>query len=231
MQHVRRRRTTRMILKYYIICYTFGLTLGCVFPVAVTYLIIAIFIWRCSTSNVLLRRHRRRRRHRAFHHPSCRLHHVRRRLYRSCCNVRYRVVEMSADAVHPNAFVGAPPTAFHSNALVGEPPFDDSRVDSAELNDEELPSEHLTFERKMGDTELSYYLPSRADGVNDMCVPRFSTVSHSPNLISRLKVLASYFHRPCISLYGRTHHRDLGSPPSPASPTRCYRSCERLGLR
>lgn len=27
-----------------------------------------------------------------------------------------------------------------------------------------------TFERRMGDTELSYYLPSRADGVNDMYV-------------------------------------------------------------
>ena len=32
-----------------------------------------------------------------------------------------------------------------------------------------------TFERRMGDTELSYYLPSRADGVNDMYVP-----CHSP---------------------------------------------------
>ena len=31
-----------------------------------------------------------------------------------------------------------------------------------------------TFERRMGDTELSYYLPSRADGVNDMYVPRHS---------------------------------------------------------
>jgi len=27
------------------------------------------------------------------------------------------------------------------------------------------------YERKMGDTELSYYLPSRANGVNDMWVP------------------------------------------------------------
>ncbi|KAG8948423.1 hypothetical protein FRC04_009793 [Tulasnella sp. 424] len=27
-----------------------------------------------------------------------------------------------------------------------------------------------TFERLMGDTELSYYLPSRADGANDMCM-------------------------------------------------------------
>lgn len=26
------------------------------------------------------------------------------------------------------------------------------------------------FERKMGDTELSYFLPSRQSGVNDMCV-------------------------------------------------------------
>ena len=26
----------------------------------------------------------------------------------------------------------------------------------------------VRFERKMGDSELSYYLPSRANGVNDM---------------------------------------------------------------
>lgn len=32
------------------------------------------------------------------------------------------------------------------------------------------PSEPMVFERRMGDTELSYYLPSRADGVNDMYV-------------------------------------------------------------
>jgi len=29
------------------------------------------------------------------------------------------------------------------------------------------------IERPMGNTELSYYLPARADGVNDMCVPIF----------------------------------------------------------
>ena len=28
----------------------------------------------------------------------------------------------------------------------------------------------LRYERKMGDTELSYFLPSRQTGVNDMCV-------------------------------------------------------------
>ena len=28
----------------------------------------------------------------------------------------------------------------------------------------------VRYERKMGDSELSYYLPSRANGVNDMCV-------------------------------------------------------------
>ena len=27
----------------------------------------------------------------------------------------------------------------------------------------------VRYERKMGDSELSYYLPSRANGVNDMC--------------------------------------------------------------
>ena len=28
----------------------------------------------------------------------------------------------------------------------------------------------VRYERKMGDSEVSYYLPSRANGVNDMCV-------------------------------------------------------------
>ena len=32
----------------------------------------------------------------------------------------------------------------------------------------------IRYERKMGDSELSYYLPSRANGVNDMYVPSFS---------------------------------------------------------
>jgi hypothetical protein len=31
-------------------------------------------------------------------------------------------------------------------------------------------AESVCFERKMGDTELSYFLPSRQSGVNDMCV-------------------------------------------------------------
>lgn len=32
------------------------------------------------------------------------------------------------------------------------------------------PGESVRFERKMGDTELSYFLPSRQSGVNDMYV-------------------------------------------------------------
>lgn len=30
--------------------------------------------------------------------------------------------------------------------------------------------DRLVYERPMGDSEQSYFLPSRADGVNDMCV-------------------------------------------------------------
>ena len=44
--------------------------------------------------------------------------------------------------------------------------------------------EDLYYERKMGDTELSYYLPSRQSGVNDMCVPSsrdcLSVISYRP---------------------------------------------------
>ncbi len=43
--------------------------------------------------------------------------------------------------------------------------------DSAQSNDEftaACTSSTLRYERKMGDTELSYFLPSRQTGVNDM---------------------------------------------------------------
>ena len=55
------------------------------------------------------------------------------------------------------------------------------------LSDEDLPTtcdnassskhaEPLYYERRMGDTELSYFLPSRQSGVNDMyvCTPPHS---------------------------------------------------------
>ena len=35
-------------------------------------------------------------------------------------------------------------------------------------SEESLSTPDLCFERHLGDTELSYYLPSRGDGVNDM---------------------------------------------------------------
>ena len=41
------------------------------------------------------------------------------------------------------------------------------------------------YERKMGDTELSYYLPSRANGVNDMCVPSLSLSFLNLNFLLR----------------------------------------------
>ena len=51
------------------------------------------------------------------------------------------------------------------------------------------------YERKMGDTELSYYLPSRANGVNDMCV--FSIFfSHFLQLNLPVQVSPSRFQGP-----------------------------------
>lgn len=38
----------------------------------------------------------------------------------------------------------------------------------------------VRYERKMGNSELSYYLPSRANGVNDMCVLGFLSLDLSP---------------------------------------------------
>jgi len=50
------------------------------------------------------------------------------------------------------------------------------------------------YERKMGDTELSYYLPSRANGVNDMCVSYLSLTFF--NLIFLLRYLHLGFKAP-----------------------------------
>lgn len=44
----------------------------------------------------------------------------------------------------------------------------------------------VRYERKMGDSELSYYLPSRASGVNDMyAVLLFFSALHSLSITSR----------------------------------------------
>ena len=46
-----------------------------------------------------------------------------------------------------------------------------SEVDVASDEDRRpVEAEKVVFERSMGDSEQSYFLPSRADGVNDMCV-------------------------------------------------------------
>lgn len=43
----------------------------------------------------------------------------------------------------------------------------------------------VRYERKMGDCELSYYLPSRANGVNDMYALPCSYADGSPILVFR----------------------------------------------
>lgn len=56
-------------------------------------------------------------------------------------------------------------------------------------------------ERKLGDSELSYYLPSRADGVNDMCV-RDSFISNlsSSHVFPLTRRAGSHAHT-----HSRTH--------------------------
>jgi len=49
----------------------------------------------------------------------------------------------------------------------------------------------VRYERKMGDTELSYYLPSRANGVNDMWA---LFRSHAPATLSDLFFARRYLH-------------------------------------
>jgi hypothetical protein len=40
----------------------------------------------------------------------------------------------------------------------------------------------VRFERQLGDSEISYYLPSRADGVNDMYILSF-LLCYSPTFV------------------------------------------------
>ena len=54
----------------------------------------------------------------------------------------------------------------------------------------------VRYERKMGDTELSYYLPSRANGVNDMCALPCSYTGGSLDLIFVFRYLHLGFKAP-----------------------------------
>lgn len=57
----------------------------------------------------------------------------------------------------------------NGNALPTPPPEVDDFNAGADARFPHVPAAYSRFERRMGDSELSYYLPSRADGVNDMC--------------------------------------------------------------
>ena len=64
-------------------------------------------------------------------------------------------------------------TAAYSRAALLTPPLSDGELST--IDDAFVPSiakdvcnDSIVFERKMGDTELSYFLPSRQSGVNDM---------------------------------------------------------------
>ena len=60
-----------------------------------------------------------------------------------------------------------------------------------------LPRTSSHVERKLGDTELSYFLPSRENGVNDMCVHSHSRI-HRPKPSAGISI--SDFVRRAISL-------------------------------
>ena len=80
----------------------------------------------------------------------------------------------------------------------------------------------LIFERKMGDTELSYFLPSRQTGVNDMyarvlarCVPAKVRCETHP---ARAQVFASRLRRPGAPREPPASPGSVG-PPASAAPT------------
>lgn len=41
---------------------------------------------------------------------------------------------------------------------------------ATDASEDDTDADALEIERPLGETELSYFLPSREDGVNDMCV-------------------------------------------------------------
>ena len=75
----------------------------------------------------------------------------------------------------------------------------------------------VRYERKMGDTELSYYLPSRANGVNDMYALLSSYADATPELAFCVQVSSSRFQSTNPRHGARESARGLGNPP-PATP-------------
>jgi len=53
-----------------------------------------------------------------------------------------------------------------------------------------LDTDHIQSERNLGETEIAYYLPSRDNGVNDMCVWAFCI--HDPAFFNFLLNYAYY---------------------------------------
>lgn len=83
---------------------------------------------------------------------------------------------------------------------------------------------NLEFERPLGETELSYFLPSRDDGVNDMYA-LFTPSGSSPDIIlAPLQVPPCRPLRSCRPLHPRPHPRRLGPLSSPPSPARDHPS-------
>lgn len=59
-------------------------------------------------------------------------------------------------------------TKAFGSVLLTPPPSDEDLPAVCDDVSSSSSAEALYFERKMGDTELSYFLPSRQSGVNDM---------------------------------------------------------------
>jgi hypothetical protein len=76
----------------------------------------------------------------------------------------------------------------------------------------------VRYERKMGDSELSYYLPSRANGVNDMCA---FPLAHSvaPSSLS-VQVPPPRFQSTDPRHGTREGSRGMGHPPPEAPAAR-----------
>jgi hypothetical protein len=98
-------------------------------------------------------------------------------------------------------------------------PLDSSR-DQSDVSSDVSSSlvEDVHYQRKMGDSELSYYLPSRANGVNDMSVSPSLHVSRSSNSVQQ--VFASRIHCFTTARHPFSTGYDMGHPSFKAPPSR-----------
>ena len=125
---------------------------------------------------------------------------------------------MGALSEYPNPALLTPPLSDSEFTL-----FDDVKLASEEVCQHDG---DIIFERKLGDTELSYYLPSRQSGVNDMCGLKSRSIC--ARRLTVMQVPSSRLSRTSSAREALTRTDRMGHPPSSASAALRERPYARL---